>query len=69
MQEAEPRGFADSPDLKSGAGELYDLEDDPHEMENRFDDPAYSARQKELTEMIHARPDDAGPVNVAVGTA
>ena len=56
-------------DLKSGAGELYDLEDDPHEMENRFDDPAYSARQKELTEMIHARPDDAGPVNVAVGTA
>ncbi len=26
-------------ELDSGAGELYDLANDPHEMDNRFDDP------------------------------
>ena len=45
-----------SVDLKSGAGELYDLAEDPQEMVNRFDDPGVKALQKELTEMIHARP-------------
>ena len=30
-------------DLKSGAGELYDLSNDPNEMTNRFDDPAYKS--------------------------
>jgi arylsulfatase A-like enzyme len=43
-------------DLRSGAGELYDLKDDPHEMYNLFDDHAL---KKELTEMIRSRPDDA----------
>ena len=28
-------------ELGSGAGELYDLANDPHESENRFDDPAW----------------------------
>jgi arylsulfatase A-like enzyme len=45
-------------DLKSGAGELYNLDDDPNEMTNRFDDPGAKYLQKELTEMIHARPGD-----------
>ena len=43
----------------SGAGELYDLEADPGEMTNRFDDPAMHNVQRELTEMINSRPDDA----------
>jgi arylsulfatase A-like enzyme len=46
-------------ELISGAGELYDLEGDPHETNNRFDDPALHNVQSELTEMIRSRPDDA----------
>jgi hypothetical protein len=46
-------------ELDSGAGELYDLVDDPHELDNRFDDPACAGARKELTEMIASRPDDA----------
>ena len=56
-------------DLRSGAGELYDLRNDPHEMENRFDDPAYAARRRELEDMIRARPDDMRPVGTAIGMA
>ena len=40
----------------SGDGELYDLADDPTEMENRYGDPACSAAQRELEEMIMERP-------------
>jgi len=40
----------------SGAGEMYDLSDDPDEMVNRYDDPGKKALQKELLEMIQARP-------------
>ena len=43
----------------SGAGELYDLAEDPHEMHNRFGDPAYAKVQRELMDMIASRPDDA----------
>ena len=46
-------------ELNSGAGELYDLANDPAEMDNRFGDPAKAAVQKELTDMIHSRPRDA----------
>ncbi len=46
-------------EMISGAGELYDLVDDKLEMNNRFDDPALQNVQKELTEMIMSRPDDA----------
>jgi arylsulfatase A-like enzyme len=42
----------------SGAGEMYCLAEDPNEMDNLFDDPGYSARRKELTDMIRARPAD-----------
>lgn len=45
-------------ELGSGAGELYLLKDDPTEMDNRFGDPATAKLQKELTDMIHARPQD-----------
>jgi arylsulfatase A-like enzyme len=56
-------------ELRSGAGELYDLENDPQEMENRFGDPACAEAQATLETAIHARPADAGPLRVPVGTA
>ena len=40
----------------SGAGEMYDLVNDPDEMRNVFDDPAQAKRRKELEDMIRARP-------------
>jgi arylsulfatase A-like enzyme len=43
-------------ELESGAGELYDLVNDPDEMTNRFDDPAYANIRKELHDMMRARP-------------
>jgi arylsulfatase A-like enzyme len=46
-------------ELVSGAGELYDLGEDPQEMDNRFDDPACAAVRRELSDMIASRPDDA----------
>jgi arylsulfatase A-like enzyme len=42
----------------SGAGEMYCLADDPHEMHNLFDDTAHAARRRELTDMISSRPRD-----------
>ena len=43
----------------TGAGELYDLRNDPNEMDNRFDDAGCAKVRKELEAMIAARPDDA----------
>ena len=45
-------------ELDSGAGELYDLANDPEEMTNRFDDPAYRKVRNELHAMMLARPGD-----------
>jgi len=42
----------------SGAGELYDLANDPNEMDNLFDDAGARAVRKELEDMIRSRPDD-----------
>lgn len=54
----------------TGAGELYDLANDPHEMDNRFDDPGCAAVRKELEAMIASRPDDARTERLpAVGMA
>jgi hypothetical protein len=39
-------------DLGSGAGELYDLVNDPAEMDNRYNDPGCAKVQKELTDMM-----------------
>ena len=46
-------------ELDSGAGELYDLDGDPFEMDNRFGDSGMAAVQRELTAMIGSRPADA----------
>jgi arylsulfatase A-like enzyme len=43
-------------EMLTGAGELYDLVNDPTEMENRFDDPAYAAIRRQLEEIMQARP-------------
>jgi arylsulfatase A-like enzyme len=43
-------------ELESGAGELYDLENDPQEMRNLFDDPGYARLRKEFEELMRARP-------------
>lgn len=56
-------------EMKSEAGEMYDLRADPQEMNNVFDDPAYAALRAELLALIHSRPDDVGPNRTAVGTA
>ena len=57
-------------DLASGAGELYDLANDPAEMDNRYDDPGCAKVRKELQDMMRARPgrvrsDLAEPVGMA----
>lgn len=48
-------------ELESGAGELYDLVNDPEEMTNRFDDPAYAGVRAELYDMMRARPGEVLP--------
>jgi len=57
-------------ELDSGAGELYDLANDPEEMVNRFDDPAYAGLRRELHDMMRSRPGEvlerlAEPVGMA----
>jgi arylsulfatase A-like enzyme len=45
-------------ELSSGAGELYDLRDDPHECVNRFDDATHRGLRDELTQRLMTRPAD-----------
>jgi len=57
-------------ELESGAGELYDLVNDPEEMVDRFDDPAYGAVRRELHDMMRARPGTiAQPLAEPIGMA
>ena len=54
----------------SGAGELYVLAEDPHEMQNRFLDPGVATLQRELEDMIRARPgSELGAFDPPVGMA
>ena len=45
-------------EIDSGVGELYDLSNDPEEMENRFDDPGFAAVRRQLLDVISSRPAD-----------
>ncbi|MEM7686157.1 MAG: sulfatase/phosphatase domain-containing protein, partial [Pseudomonadota bacterium] len=56
-------------DLQSGAGELYDLARDPHELDNLFEDPSASDIRSRLEDYLARRPNDIGPNRVPVGTA
>ena len=57
-------------ELDSGAGELYDLVNDPDEMVNRFDDPAYASVRRERHEMMLARPGEiVDPLAEPIGMA
>ena len=56
-------------DTISGAGELYDLSADPHELSNLFDDATYADIRKDLEAMIATRPDDRVPLQTQVGMA
>jgi len=56
-------------DLESGTGELYDLVEDPHELHDRFNDPAYAGVRSELEELISKRPKDERGLNTQVGLA
>ena len=57
-------------EMTSGAGELYDLHEDPHETVNRFDDPAFRGLRDELTDRLATRPDDhLDPLPTPVGPA
>ncbi len=56
-------------DLRSGAGEMYDLGNDPQERINLYDDPDHADLRAQLRAMIDTRPDDALPEQVQVGMA
>lgn len=56
-------------ELKSGAGEMYDLKADPSECNNVFDSPAYAELRAKLTQLISERPADEGVLGIVVGTA
>ncbi len=56
-------------DARTGAGELYDLVNDPHELTNLFDQESAAAIQAELTAFMDSRPDDIIPNQVQVGMA
>ena len=56
-------------DLHSGAGELYDLVNDPQEMDNRFEDDGCALARRELEAMIRSRPQDIAPRLAQVGMA
>ncbi len=56
-------------DYQSGAGEMYDLVNDPDEMTNLFDDPEAAHIRTELAAMLATRPDDMREIQTQVGMA
>ncbi|MEM1151514.1 MAG: sulfatase-like hydrolase/transferase [Pseudomonadota bacterium] len=56
-------------DAISGAGEMYDIATDPHELRNVFEVPEYAGARAELESYLAQRPDDIGPNRQQVGMA
>ncbi|MEO1102211.1 MAG: sulfatase-like hydrolase/transferase [Pseudomonadota bacterium] len=54
-------------DERTDTGELYDLQEDPFEMDNIFADPARASVERELRDMIASRPADQIPASPRVG--
>ncbi len=50
------QGWKCTVEKRSGAGELYDLREDPDEMRNLFDDPAGAVLRRQAEALIEARP-------------
>jgi arylsulfatase A-like enzyme len=48
-------------ELGSGSGELYDLQEDPQQLVNRFEEPAWAEARAQMQALLMARP---GPVRV-----
>jgi hypothetical protein len=46
----------------SGAGELYDLRNDPFECINRFEDSAYEGLREDMLRRLMERPNDIAAV-------
>ena len=56
-------------DYQSQTGEMYDLENDPHELNNIYDDPNVANIQGALFAMLEQRPDDIQQNGTQVGLA
>ncbi|MEP3278275.1 MAG: sulfatase-like hydrolase/transferase [Stappiaceae bacterium] len=56
-----------SVDMNTSTGELYDLQEDPHEMINLFEDATAKTARADLMDMIRSRPDDMIPAAPRVG--
>ena len=54
-------------DMLSETGEMYNLRDDPDEMDNLFDDKGYAQLKNQLMDMIKSRPEDEIPMLEQVG--
>ncbi len=64
------RDFKCTFELASGAGELYDLKNDPAEMHNLYDDAGYAGVRKQLHDLMLARPGAiAAPLAEPIGMA
>ncbi|WP_411958484.1 sulfatase family protein [Paracoccus homiensis] len=61
------RRYRMSVDMRTMTGEMYDLQDDPDEMTNLFDDPTHRDLREDHLRMIRTRPDDMIPVSPRVG--
>ncbi len=46
-------------EMRSGAGEMYDLREDPDEMRNLYDDPSAAGMRRQAEDLIRSRP---GPI-------
>ena len=53
--------------MLSETGEMYNLRDDPDEMDNLFDDKGYAQLKNQLMDMIKSRPEDEIPMLEQVG--
>ncbi len=69
LQTVRTRTMKLTKDMISGAGELYDLAADPHELTNLFEDPAHAKTRAELEALIDQRPDDMLPLQTQIGMA
>ena len=54
-------------DYQSQTGEMYDLENDPHELNNIYDDPNVANIQGALFAMLEQRPEDIHPMEPKSG--